>query len=363
MSRYYDFPEYVSVHEKRARAAKTIKQLQKKNPNLKPVVLDGKRIATTWWGKEWNSNLERYADYSNRIGRGRSYVRHNAVLHLDITPGKVEALVQGSGASPYKVDITIKPISKSTWEEIKRACKGKLRSLQALMGGKFPEELARLFTEKGAGLFPSPKEISFDCSCPDWASMCKHVAAVLYGIGSRLDHEPDLFFILRKADKNDLISEAVIESKNDLLEKAARKSSRVIDESVVLSEMFGIDLDDAEKTPPQSPAKPPKKAALKKAAKTPLKTAVKKTVREREQKKSVAETPLTPRQIREEVEKLIRKKKGGIPVSDIIKAVGLAPIKIRNAITRLRQLGKIEPVSRGAYRVTPTKKQITSNGR
>ena len=156
-------------------------------------MIEGTAIARTWWGKAWNKNLESYADYHNRIGRGRSYVRHGAVLDLQIGSGLVESLVQGSRSRPYSVTIRIKAMGKKNWEEIKTASQGKLDSLQELLAGKFPKGLGEIFTTQGKGLFPSPKEIDFDCSCPDWASMCKHVAATLYGIGARLDQDPELF--------------------------------------------------------------------------------------------------------------------------------------------------------------------------
>jgi uncharacterized Zn finger protein len=190
--------EYVTVAEKRAKAAQSLKKLKKKKEDTRPVVIEGRAIATTWWGKAWNENLERYADYSNRIGRGRSYVRNGAVLDLKIRPGEVEALVQGSRSKPYEVIVKIEAISKEAWSRIKTASAGQLDSLQELMSGKFPKSLGALFIEGGKGLFPGPKEIKFSCSCPDWATMCKHVAAVLYGIGARLDEEPALFFTLRK---------------------------------------------------------------------------------------------------------------------------------------------------------------------
>ena len=193
---YYDygFPRYVSVGEKKAKAAKKLAQLKKKNKDINPIILKGSKLTNTWWGKAWNKNLEAYADYSNRIGRGRSYVRHGAVLDLKIQAGKVTALVQGTESRPYSVEIDIKSIPKTKWNEIKKTCQGKLASVAKLLDGKFPKELQEIFTEKGSGLFPKPSEINFDCSCPDWASMCKHIAAALYGIGSRLDENPSLFF-------------------------------------------------------------------------------------------------------------------------------------------------------------------------
>ena len=237
------YPPYVTVAEKKAKATRKLKQLKKKNPDIKPILLEGRTIARTWWGKSWNSNLERYADYSNRIGRGRSYVRHGAVLDLQINSGKVESLVQGTRSKPYSVIIKIKAVNKNTWKHIKAACEGKLDSLQELLAGKFPKALGEIFTIQGKGLFPSPKEIEFSCSCPDWAYMCKHVAATLYGIGARLDEEPDLFFKLRKVKMKDLVSQAVEDKTRKLLKKAKKKTARVIDESD-LADVFGIDMDE-----------------------------------------------------------------------------------------------------------------------
>ena len=268
---YWKFPRYVPVAEKKAKAARKLKQLRKKNPAIQPIVLEGQAIAKTWWGKSWNLNLERYADYSNRIGRGRSYVRHGAVLDLQVSAGQVKSLVQGSRTKPYSVTIKIKGITKSIWQNIKAACAGKLDSLPALLGGKFPKALGEVFTAQGRGLFPSPQEIDFDCSCPDWAYMCKHVAATLYGIGTRLDDNAGLFFKLRKVKIDDLVQQALKDQSYKLLEKAEKMSSGKIAESD-LSGMFGIDMEEgldldfpktAEKA--AAPGKKPRKAV--KAAK------------------------------------------------------------------------------------------------
>ena len=238
----YGFPRYVSVAEKRARARRKLEQLRKKHPDIRPVVIAGNALVRTWWGKAWNGNLSKYADYANRVGRGRSYVRHGAVLDLQIKPGQVNALVQGSRGSPYTVTIKIKPIGESVWRDIRAACEGQLASLQELLEGRFPKGLTELFTAKGTGLFPSPKEIEFKCSCPDWAYMCKHVAAVLYGIGTRLDEDPSLFFVLRKVKMDDLITQAVRDKSERLLKQAKKKTARVIDDAD-LGEVFGIEME------------------------------------------------------------------------------------------------------------------------
>ena len=266
------YPRYVSVAEKKAKAAKKLKQLKKRNPGIKPVVIEGSAIALSWWGKSWNHNLERYADYSNRIGRGRSYVRHGAVLDLQIDSGKVEALVQGTRAKPYSVIVKIKAINEKIWQDIKTACGGNLDSLQELLEGKFPKALSNIFMEQGTGLFPSPKDIEFSCSCPDWAYMCKHVAATLYGIGARLDEDPGLFFKLRKARMKDLVTGAVEDKTRKLLEKAKKKTKRVIAESD-MADVFGIDMEEPV-VPIKKSAKVTKKSMKKKK---PLSRASEKT--------------------------------------------------------------------------------------
>ena len=254
MSYYDGFPEYVPVAEKRARAQKSIENLRKKNPDIAPVVINGRKLARTWWGKAWNDNLERYSDYANRIGRGRSYVRHGAILDLKIASGKITALVQGSEKKPYIIDITIQAMDKLTWKTITKACEGKIDSLQELLDGKFPKTLSELFMEKGKGLFPAPKQISLKCSCPDWAVMCKHVAAALYGVGVRLDEDPKLFFALRDVNIEELVSTAIAEKSETLLKKSARKSSRVLDNDNI-SAMFGIDMDMSTDVVTDVPAK------------------------------------------------------------------------------------------------------------
>jgi uncharacterized Zn finger protein len=241
MGRWY-YPEYVSVAQKKGKAEKKLKELMKKNPGMKPLLLEGSAIAKSWWGKSWNKNLERYADYSNRIGRGRSYVRSGAVLDLQITPGQVESLVQGSSSNPYSITIKIGKLKAGILEKIKTTCSEKLESLQELLSGKFPKVLEEIFLKKDEGLFPSPSEIVFNCSCPDMASMCKHVAATLYGVGARLDESPELFFNLRKIEMENLVSLAVKDKTKKMLEKAEKKSSRIIS-GADLSSVFGIDLE------------------------------------------------------------------------------------------------------------------------
>jgi uncharacterized Zn finger protein len=379
---YWDYPRYVSVAEKKAKAARKLKQLRKKNPAIQPIVLEGRAIANTWWGKSWNLNLERYADYSNRIGRGRSYVRHGAVLDLQVGAGQVKSLVQGSRAKPYTVTVKIKGITKKIWQNMKAACAGKLDSLPELLNGKFPKALGEVFTAQGRGLFPSPQEIGFDCSCPDWAYMCKHVAATLYGIGSRLDDDAGLFFKLRKVKIDDLVQQALQDQSYKLLEKAEKMSSGKIAESD-LSGMFGIDMEEgldldfpktaekaagpgkktrkavkaannkatgkkpAAKAPARKKSGPktPTKSGLKNrsqpaaAKKRPRKTAVKSTV-----KKKSAELSDGAR-----VLKIINRSKNGIDVATLVQKTAFDEKKIRNIIYRAYKDGAIKRIGRGFY--------------
>lgn len=219
--------------------AKQIEKISKKNPDISPVIISGNKIAKTWWAIAWNRNLESYADYSNRIARGRSYLRSGAVIDLKIETGFVNALVQGSRKKPYEVYVKISEIDKDKWEKIVQKSSNRIENIESLAEGKFPKDLEELFTMQGSGLFPSPKDIHFECSCPDWAYMCKHVAAVLYGIGARFDDDPTLMFKLRDMDFEVLLKKSIDAKMQSLLRNAGKKSERVIDETDA-SELFGL---------------------------------------------------------------------------------------------------------------------------
>lgn len=333
---YWGFPKYVSVAEKKAKAAKKLKQLKKKMPDIKPVILETNTLARTWWGKSWNKNLERYADYENRIGRGRSYLRHGAVLDLKIQSGKVRALVMGSESKPYEVLINIDAIKKNQWKELQTQCEGQLKSLQDLLAGKFPKGLGEIFFNEKTGLFPNPKNISFDCSCPDWASMCKHVAAVLYGVGARLDEDPSLFFKLRGVNTEDLLAGAIEDTAGKLLEKSKKKSANVIDDAD-LSDIFGIDMDltpDFEKKKKTAPVAAP--AKQKKKAKVPS------PPRKRSnQKKSGNATA--------HVAELITASSTGMSMDQLAEKTGYVRTTLYGIVQRLKKKGIIKNASFGVY--------------
>lgn len=236
---YSSYSSYVSMGEIQEKADRQILKLRKKNPNLSPVILEGRSLATSWWGNAWNYNMESYADFSNRLGRGKGYVKNHAVLDLQISKGHVEALVQGTRAKPYAVSIAISAIDDAHWHSIVDFCNHKIDSLESLIDGKFPRELESLFKDPKYGLFPKPREIHFDCTCPDYASMCKHVAAVFYGIGARLDVDPLLFFVLRGIDYESLIKKTIESKVENMLKNVDKKSERAIDLNDV-HEIFGI---------------------------------------------------------------------------------------------------------------------------
>ena len=222
-----DFYSSMSVDELREKARKALHEAEGKGRHLSPVIVSGRTICRTWWGKAWCRNMEQYLDYENRLPRGRSYVRNGAVIDLVIGEGKVSALVQGSRSRPYEVEIRVSPLGKTKMKKVSALCSRELDSLEELVKGKFPKSLETLLTEEGA-LFPTAREIRFDCSCPDWALMCKHVAAVMYGIGVRLDENPFYFFILRGMDPEALLRHTVEDHVEKLLAHRDVKNDRII---------------------------------------------------------------------------------------------------------------------------------------
>ncbi len=247
---YYFFRPQVSAAARRALAARQLATLKKKGRTVAPVAIEGRAIARTFWGKAWCDNLERYSDYANRLPRGRSYVRHGSVVDLQVGPGRVTALV--SGSSLYDVTVTVAVVPRAQWSAMCKDCAGAIDSLVELLQGHLSTTVMTRLCQEKSGLFPSPKDLVFTCSCPDWASMCKHVAAVLYGIGARLDRQPELLFTLRQVEQQELIANAGAE----LPAKARRPASTKVLASDDLSEMFGIDI-----APEARPAKPTGKAS------------------------------------------------------------------------------------------------------
>ena len=241
----WDFRPYVSVAEKKARAARALARLTKKNGRTpEPIVLVHRKrqIATTFWGKAWCDNLEHYADFANRLPRWRTYVRNGSVVDLAIAKGKVEARVAGSEL--YTVKVGIAPMVKARWRRVVTRCTGKIASLVGLLRGELSADVMAVLADAKEGLFPAPREITLECSCPDWAGLCKHVAAVLYGVGTRLDEKPELFFVLRQVDQTELLSSA---TSGAVSRTHAGGGKRIAADKLAV--VFGIDIVDEPSVP------------------------------------------------------------------------------------------------------------------
>ena len=253
------------VSEQRQRAAREsqrlVKRLAKSGRKPSPVAIDGRAIARSFWGKAWCDNLESYRDYENRLPRGRSYARNGAVLDLEVKPGTVAAVV--SGTSLYDVEVEIKPLAPAHWTRIKAQCAGQVGSLIELLEGRLSERVMQIITHREQGLFPKPAEIKMTCSCPDWATMCKHVAAVMYGVGARFDHQPELLFTLRKVDHGELIAAATD------VGVSRRHSQRKTLASEDLGSMFGIEIAEAAPIRPAAAKRAVQKTGLARKAKGP----------------------------------------------------------------------------------------------
>jgi uncharacterized Zn finger protein len=258
---HYGFRPYVSVAERRRKASREMAKLAKKGKAIRPVQIEGRTIARSFWGKAWCDNLESYMDYANRLPRGRTYVRNGSVVHLDIRSGEIEATV--SGSELYQVRISITPAAKAKWKSLCRDCSGAIGSLIELLRGRFSDHVMGIITRKETGLFPAPAEIKLNCSCPDWATMCKHVAAVLYGVGARLDENPELLFTLRSVNHEELITQAATAS--DLAGKTASAGPELAESEI--GAVFGIELDPQAAAPAPAPAAPAPAKARRKARK------------------------------------------------------------------------------------------------
>lgn len=229
---------YVSVGQRRANAAKHAQKLAKKGQTLAPVKIEGRAIASTFWGKSWCAHLESFSDYANRLPRGRTYVRNGSVIDLQIAPGKITAMIMGSEL--YRGTISIAPLAPKRWKAIKAECAGKIDSLVALLQGRLSDPVMRVITDRDKGHFPAPAEIKLQCSCPDSANLCKHLAAVLYGVGARLDARPELLFVLRGVDHLELIGAAA--DAPALAAAGANAEGSGLD-ATQLSDVFGIEID------------------------------------------------------------------------------------------------------------------------
>lgn len=234
---WWSYRPYLPLAERRAKAMRKMEKLAKKGQKFSPVKIVGRKIATTFWGMAWCDNLESYSDFSNRLPRGRTYVRNGSVLDLQIEAGKVTAMVCGSEL--YRITIQIKPLNERAWKAIRTKCGQQIGSLVELLQGKLSKDVMAIVTEHKGGLFPAPHEIGMSCSCPDWAGMCKHLAAALYGVGNRLDWQPELLFTLRQVDQMELIAQA---GRPIITPTPSRRKSIA---AADLVDVFGIEFDES----------------------------------------------------------------------------------------------------------------------
>ena len=256
---FYQWRPYVPVAERRRQAAREMAKRKKRGRPVSPVTIAGRTIARTFWGRAWCDNLEGYSDFANRLPRGRTYVRNGSVLDLQIAAGQVKAVV--SGSTIYQVAVKVSAVPKARWRALCAGCAGAIDSLVELLQGRFSQGVMARICRQQTGLFPAPAEIEFSCTCPDWASMCKHVAAVLYGIGARLDERPELLFTLRNVDQQDLIAKA---GSGLALSRTGPAADRILADDG-LAELFGVDMATPDAAPATSLASPPKRQRMAKA--------------------------------------------------------------------------------------------------
>ena len=342
MSWYYDYKPYVSVAERRAKAARAMQKMAKNGQKITPVSIEGRKITKTFWGDAWCTNLEGYSDYENRLPRGRTYVRNGSVVHMTIEKGQIVAFV--SGSELYEVVINIKPLVKDHWKRLKRESAGKIGTLIELLQGKLSKAVMEMVTDRKQGLFPKPSEIEMECSCPDYAGMCKHVAAVMYGVGNRLDRSPEILFELRDVDHLELIEQAI-----PAAPIGARTGAPGISNDD-LSDIFGIELSDETPASP-SPARTSPKSDVKKTLtpKAPLKGPAKVAAKP-VQKKVVAKAKPKP-QLKESVITKMESPKTS-PKSKVKKAVATKAV----AKVAVKPAAKAAPVKAAAKPVA--KKEV-----
>jgi uncharacterized Zn finger protein len=275
------YAPYVPVARRRANALREVQRLAGKGKRVSPVALAGRVIASSFWGKAWCDNLESYSDFSNRLPRGRTYVRNGSVVDLQIEPGKITSIVSGSHL--YRITIQIRPLNRPHWKKLKEQCGAGIASVVELLQGRLSTSVMSVVTSRDCGLFPAPAEIEMSCSCPDWAGMCKHLAATLYGVGNRLDREPELLFKLRQVDHLELIAQAGL----DAPKLGAGKKTIAKDR---LADVFGIELETDDRTANSSQIRPAESVRGRRTA-TPQKEKVART----DLAKVKEEAPAAPR--------------------------------------------------------------------
>lgn len=272
---------YVSQADRRAAASRAGGAAAARGETWAPVQPEarGRRITTTVWGTAWCDNLERYRDFENRLPRGRTYVRNGSVVHLAIERGRIEARV--SGSAMYRVEVRVTEVEDSRWASITKACSADIGSVIEVLEGRLSAAVMGVMTAARTGLFPEPAEITMTCSCPDWATMCKHVAAVMYGVGVRLDATPALLFVLRGVDPSALVGATA----RGIVGRPASDAATLDDAD--LGAIFGVEMAmdvptaGSKPSPPTSARKKPARKSSKKTSAKPQSAAKRKTTRAR----------------------------------------------------------------------------------
>lgn len=349
---WYRWAPYVPVATRRAQARRKMESLRKKGMDIQPIEIEGRQIAKTFWGRAWCTHLESFSDYENRLPRGRTYVRNGSVCHLAIAKGKIDAKV--SGSSLYSLRIRIATLPAKKWNHVKRRCAGQIGSLIELLQGRLSDSVMEVVTDRQDGLFPLPGEISFHCDCPDWAVMCKHVAAVMYGVGARLDKKPELLFTLRGVNHDELI-ETNAEEALSAATTGGRRSKRLAASD--LSDVFGIDIDvgSSEESPRAATGKKRKAKAKKKM---PAKRATKrKTAGSAEKKASKTKTGKTKTGKKKAGKKKAGAKKAGAKRNSVKRATKKTVRKktVKKKVAPRKVVVKKKAVKKTAKIGTPTK--------
>lgn len=334
---WYGWKPYVPVAKRRAQALKKVEKLRKKGLDIQPIEIEGRKIARTFWGEAWCNHIESFSDYANRLPRGRTYVRNGSVCHLEIAKGEVNAMV--SGTEIYKVQVSVKALTRKKWSAVKTQCAGQIGSLLELLQGRFSRSVMTVVTDHENGLFPLSREISLYCDCPDWAVMCKHVAAVLYGVGARLDERPELLFLLRSLDHDELIDAEVGITAATTETRGGRK--RIADDA--LADLFGIEMSENVKPGKTKSSQRFKEPKPTERSKTVVKRMPKRTeegARRKNQRKKVAtsvkvgvkKAPQTTSNARPVTGRAVAKlrTKFGMSLSQFAKLVGVSASSIGN---------------------------------
>jgi uncharacterized Zn finger protein len=216
---------------------------EKKNPDITPFKIDSNTLASNWWAKAWNAHLKSHNFNSLQLEKGKLYFRCEALADLKIRNNQITGTVLGSNIEPYYSKITINPITKTKWLKITKLYEGHLELFEKVLDHQFPKELSEVFTNKSLGLFPTTKEITFECSCPSRLNLCKHTAVVLFAFGAKIDLDPQILFELRGVDFLKFMATSINKERLNLLKKTRKKNPKIL-EDTNLSELFNIDIQE-----------------------------------------------------------------------------------------------------------------------